>query len=496
MEQSRSTAVLVIASAVVLALLLGFVGAVIGAQAQVLLVVVVLAGIVLLFNQPLGLVLFILLVPYNGSETIPRLAQNVVFFGIVAIFFGRMALRMAAGKSLDLPVPREIVLYVLLVTGAVAWGAPHLNEISFSFKLRSNLGDYGLKEYVLGLYAKQMTLVVMAGIIGWLTLRNRGRSEWIIGTALFSGVLFVAMMFVVLGAGGLSFDQIRTNRSIFIALGRQSNNAGALLAIIFTCSLFMWEMARKRGLKLLLFFTTLVLMMGVLLTASRAAILALMVALLLYTIEFRRLRTLFAVVTIAAIGFALAPQAVHDRMLQGLDSRYSIGASVQGPGDEVTSGRVDIWRQLAPEVVRSPVFGRGLFSTQWSNYARFGGYWATHPHNMFLGILMDVGIVGVVVLFLFYRFIWRTFRSLGKDERLSPYVRGYFLGASAALLGYLVSGIANGYWHPSPDQVFLWVAIGLGVGYRAYLTRHAPAPAVVRPQKSFVGGRTPAYQRT
>jgi O-antigen ligase len=496
MEHSKSNAILVIASAVVLALLLGFVGAIIGAQAQVLLVMVVLAGIVLLFNQPLGLVLFILLVPYNGSQTIPRLAQNAVFFGVVAIFFSRMALRMAAGKPFDLPVPREIIVYVLLVTGSVAWGAAHLNEITFSFKMRANLGDYGLKEYVLGLYVKQMTLVVMAGIIAWLTVRNRGRSQWIIGTALFSGVLFVAMMFVVLGAGGLSFDQIRTNRMIFIPLGRQSNSAGAMLAIIFTCSLFMWEMTRKRGLKVLLFFVNLLLMMGVLLTASRAAILALMVALLIYTIEFRRLRTLFAAVTILAIGFALAPDAVHDRMLQGLDSRYSFGTSVQGPGDEVTSGRVDIWRQLAPEVARSPVIGRGLFSTQWSRYAGFGGYWANHPHNMFLGILMDVGIVGAVILFIFYRFVWRTFRSLGKDERLSPHVRGYFLGASAALVGYLVSGMANGYWHPSPDQVFLWVAIGLGVGYRAYLTLHAPAPVIVRAPKRPVGGRIPAYQRT
>src|SRR5687768_15626400 len=111
MEHSKSNAILVIASAVVLALLLGFVGAIIGAQAQVLLVMVVLAGIVLLFNQPLGLVLFILLVPYNGSQTIPRLAQNAVFFGVVAIFFSRMALRMAAGKPFDLPVPREIIVY-------------------------------------------------------------------------------------------------------------------------------------------------------------------------------------------------------------------------------------------------------------------------------------------------------------------------------------------------------------------------------------------------
>jgi hypothetical protein len=74
-------------------------------------------------------------------------------------------------------------------------------------------------------------------------------------------------------------------------------------------------------------------------------------------------------------------------------------------------------------------------------------------------------------------------------------MRGYFLGASAALIAYLVFGIPNGYWHPSPDQTFLWVAIGLGVGYRAYLATQAPAPTVVKAARR-PAGRVPAYQRT
>ena len=171
-------------------------------------------------------------------------------------------------------------------------------------------------------------------------------------------------------------------------------------------------------------------------------------------------------------------------MLQGLDSR-SIVVAAQGPGDEVTSGRIDIWRRLAPEALRSPLIGRGLLSTQWSQYARTGGYWAGHPHSMWLGILMDVGIVGLIVMIALYRYLWRTFRSLGRDPRLEPHVRGYFLGASAALIAYLVFGVPGGHWYPSPDQPFLWVAIGLAVGYRAALGPAPDAPPEQRRKRAY-----------
>jgi O-antigen ligase len=494
-SHTQTPGVLIVVGALLAAMLLGLTGAMLGAEAQVLLLFILIPAIVLMLNQPLGLLLFILLVPYNGSAVIPRMAQNVVFFGIAALFFARLGLRMAAGKPLQLPFPREILLYVLLVTAAVAVGYTHLNEMTVSFKIRTHIESYGFKEYVVGFYAKQMTLVVMAGIIAWLTVQNGGRSGWIVAGAVASAVIFVFAMLAVLGSSGFSFDQIRTSRNIFVQLGRQSNNAGGLLFIMFASTLFMWEMAHGGGKRFVLLCATLLLMMGVLLTASRGAILAMLVVLFLYAVEFRRIRTVFAVFTLAAVAFALAPDAVHDRMLQGLDTRYSIDVAVQGPGDEVTSGRFDIWSRLAPEILRSPIIGRGLFSTQWSDFARFGGYWASHPHSLYLGILMDAGIVGVVVMFLFYRFVWRTFRTLGKDTRLSPELRGYFLGASAALIAYLVFGIPNGYWHPSPDQTYLWVAIGLAVGYSAYLAKQAPAPAVMKAVRRHAG-RVPAYQRT
>jgi hypothetical protein len=55
-------------------------------------------------------------------------------------------------------------------------------------------------------------------------------------------------------------------------------------------------------------------------------------------------------------------------------------------------------------------------------------------------------------------------RSLEKDPRLEPALRGFFQGAAAALLGMLVSDFTDSSLAPRPEQAFLWLAIGMMYG--------------------------------
>ena len=289
LQRDRSAEWLVIAGAVFTALLFGLTAAFLGFNAQLVLAMIVAAAAILVFNQPMGVILFIVVIPYSNSELIPRLAQNVVIFGLAALLVARMALRVAGGKPLNLPMPRELVLYVLLVSFAVVVGYTHLKEMTPYFMMVMGMEKYGFKEYVIGLYAKQMTLVLMAASIAWLIVNNNGRGKWVINTALVSGVLFVMLMLGILAASGFAVDQLR-GRNFFIVLGRQSNGAGGLLMIIFAGSLFMWETAQGFRLRIALLGSTMLLMIGILLTASRGAVLGMLVVLLLYVVQFRRLR--------------------------------------------------------------------------------------------------------------------------------------------------------------------------------------------------------------
>ena len=306
--------------------------------------------------------------------------------------------------------------------------------------------------------------------------------DWIVNTALASGALFVVLMLGLIALRGFPLEELRS-RNFFMVLGRQSNAVGGLLMILLPCSLYMWEMANGRLRRLVLMVVTLALVTGITLSASRGAILGMLAVFIIYAIEFRRVRTAFAGALVLSLAALLAPQSIQERMFQGLESRVMAVGPSAGFDDEVTSGRLYIWSRLAPEVLDSPVIGSGLGSSQWSQFARSGEYFATHPHSFYLELLMDTGIAGAVIVFLLYRYLWRSFRMLGRDERLSSHIRGYFRGASVGLLGYVAYGIVNGHWYPSQDQVFFWVAAGLAIGMQAVLGPQ-PSEAVVQSRRT------------
>lgn len=88
----------------------------------------------------------------------------------------------------------------------------------------------------------------------------------------------------------------------------------------------------------------------------------------------------------------------------------------------------------------------------------------THPHNAYLEALLDTGLIGTVLLCAYFVHAFRRLRALGKEAALAPAMRGFFQGAAAALVGMLVSDLTDSSLTPRPEQVFLWLALGLMYG--------------------------------
>jgi O-antigen ligase len=178
---------------------------------------------------------------------------------------------------------------------------------------------------------------------------------------------------------------------------------------------------------------------------------------LLWRLSARTL--LLFIVAIVAMVFVL-PDVVYERVTTGF-----------GRGmNAVSAGRVGgIWLQLLPEAWRSPIYGNGIGSIMWSDFARrsAGSVIVLHPHNAFLQAYLDLGLVGLALLLAYFTHVWRGFRKLGRDARLSPVMRGFFQGAAAGLAGLLVAGLAGSSLMPKPEHAFLWLAIGVMYGYRA-----------------------------
>jgi O-antigen ligase len=170
-------------------------------------------------------------------------------------------------------------------------------------------------------------------------------------------------------------------------------------------------------------------------------------------------------VLLVPIAVALAPGAIWSRVTVGVGD----GANA------VTAGRTnEIWAPLLPELFKSPIWGDGVGSILWSNAMLEGRLpLVGHPHNAYLQAYTDMGVIGLVLLVLFWLYCWRHYRRLARDTRLKPELQGFFEGAAAGLLAFLAAGFAGASLAPIPAQAFMWLAVGVMFGVRFKFARQA-----------------------
>ena len=183
-----------------------------------------------------------------------------------------------------------------------------------------------------------------------------------------------------------------------------------------------------------------VLVAGLLASASRGGVTAfVMSALAMPLASRRRRRTAFAVFVLAGLGVMwIGPGGV----VGGFETRGFRGS------------RLDLWRDVLPMVRDFPLFGVGLnaFATAYPRYQHFWRTeWVGEAHNEYLQALLDLGLVGaalvVAVLFLVFR---AALRVAGRG----PLEVGLF----GALLALAVHNLVDFNWQ-IPANVATWTAL-------------------------------------
>lgn len=96
--------------------------------------------------------------------------------------------------------------------------------------------------------------------------------------------------------------------------------------------------------------------------------------------------------------------------------------SVELPRANKFLERGEIWYATAVQALKSPLFGHGLESCRFDNVVKhaqifYKGDHLWHPHNMFLQIWLDMGLVGVLPLFALIILSWRYVLKLPISTR-------------------------------------------------------------------------------
>ncbi len=442
--------------------LMGF-GLVLGEADAALVAVSVIACLGVLYDFRIGAVLMIVLLPIAESSIFPRGMFGLTGLNPLNLVLGATLVSYVVRGRTHPPAgplaPKQLFwLFVLPLCVAGLIGSRHASEALPLFYEAEVIHFLDGAGYLRDILAKPLIMVLIALLVGAAVARSKKPEGFLVamGVAIWM-MCYLSISLVARTSLSLADISAPGARMFLGGVGLHANDLGRLYAVAYAFLLFAWSESNDRKFKLACVATMGVVVLALLFTFSRGAFLGFMVVNALFILwRFNAKTGALAVVAGIVLLVALPPE-FYERLAMGFDT---------GDLNEVSAGRIDtIWLPLLPELLSSPIWGNGLSSVMWSEPMLTGQmYEVTHPHNAYLEVLLDMGLLGLVLVIGYYVHVWKGFRALGNNAFLSPEMRGFYKGAAAGLLSFFVTGIAGSSFVPRPEYAFLWLAIGMMYG--------------------------------
>jgi O-antigen ligase len=399
----------------------------IGQGYWVLAVATVLVPLLLFYPIQLGVGFYALLLPFDAIAVLGQAQKGRT----LTWFAGAAAIAILAGCGLAsrrLKSPPAAATWWILFT---AWSAM---TAVWALNPETSLEELPSTLAVLALYLasscfrftkKELQGVAYLAILGGCC------------AAVWSGYLYQQ---------GSYFETGVETRASLIVAGRAANPDGLAMALLLPISLALgYFLSRKRGLvKTCMMAALAATTLGLFLTMSRGAVVSLIVLVSVYIYRLKAGVRLFVPIGLLALLLTLMPAGFFHRFQQA--------------GSSGGSGRLDIWTVGLTAFKHYGLVGAGFsnFPFAYTNYAgearNFQGSYRD-PHNIYLRIGVELGLVGLVLFVLAMR---SQFRAIPKSSQRSG-VDHFRLAARAAAWGLLTFGLfGNILWSKE-----LWFALML-----------------------------------
>ncbi|MEK9284620.1 MULTISPECIES: O-antigen ligase family protein [unclassified Bradyrhizobium] len=417
-----------------------------------------IAAAVVLANYRNGVWLLVLLLPFASTYMVPRqifgvtglnsenclLVLTLLSLGLAALL-SQVAVRFPR-------LPLALLVYIALIAFAAYRGSGSA-ERGITPPGEEPLT---LNRYLLDGFAKPMIIVVVAWLAAVVSRNGNGRP--LIWALALAYVAFFGLIVGYLVVNGISLHILASarERGFLNWTGMHANEVGLMANLGFATLLYTAAATVQPLPRLTLFACAVAAATTAALTFSRGAFFGLAIIVGYYLFSRRRAGQFVLALSII-VGVALIlPDAFVERATTGFATEDT---------QAITAGRLDtIWRPLLPTFWEAPILGHGLSSTPWATPNLRGTMLPVgHPHSAYLGVLLDLGMVGVPVVAAFFWSAWAMFRCLAKNHA-DPLWRGVFEGGAVCLICLAVQGLTDDRFVPTYPQAALWLCYGLALG--------------------------------
>ncbi|MCU7845550.1 MAG: O-antigen ligase family protein [Candidatus Thiodiazotropha sp. (ex Monitilora ramsayi)] len=309
----------------------------------------------------------------------------------------------------------------------------------------------------------------------------------ILGIYIILGLQVIKWMPFGTITGGHDLSE-RSLKILVNEIGYHRVNLSMMLAGAFWAVISSVKLLKEKKYIVLFYLLSFTVLLGQMLTGGRTGYATwAVVGLTLGAIKWRKI--VFITPFIAALVIFSVP-GVYERLTHGIEGEsvemeineraYEYEDVIGSLDDDsgvnlyaVTSGRSLAWPFVLEKISDGLLFGYGRMAMVNTGTTAF--LWENlresfpHPHNAYLELILDNGIIGafpVMLLFLF--FLLYSFR-LFRDKQTTTYIVAGGVSLSL-ILAFLVASFGSQTFYPREGSVGMWCAIALML--RFYVNKH------------------------
>jgi O-antigen ligase len=451
----------------VLSVVLGFLSAVVNGDLVALVSISFLPLIASLLNFRIGLVVLVMILPFQHTPLLPQFAGfNLINYFSIATLVS-VGIHSNDETAITPRIPSKFIsAYLLPVTIGALIGCGSIHLVPQQIIMAGNIYYSSVSAYLIGFVVKPFLLFLCTWLIAYWCVNSK-KPERLIGLLIGSMVTpaLAVTIFSLFGSVSISDLANERSREVLGALGMHANEFGLLFGTDFCICLFLLPEIDSVKWKAYAVLTMTIVSTAMLLTFSRGAYVIAIIGIIGFLASRPRGRWVPIVLTSVALLVMFAPDVFVSRLGVGLSDVRIDDWNASKSDDKFTAGRLWLWHAVIPDVVANPVFGSGIGAMAWSRAVIQDGIGQIHPHNLFVRVILDLGIVGFALIAWCMYSLFRNLGRVASAAVVPKQFRALSKGTGFALIGTLIAGWANGKYIPDPELTTLCLAVGLLLPY-------------------------------